>query len=271
MKILNFVLSKKFERFIIFVIIINAVTLGLETSPYLMERYGTALAVADQLALAVFTIEILLKIYCLGWSYFKNSWNVFDFIIVGISFVPSGGGLSVLRSLRVLRVLLLVSTLRRLRIIVRALIISLPNIASISLLLGLIYYVSAVIATKLFGPAFPAWFGDLGESLFTLFQLMTLESWAMGIVRPVLEQFPYATLFFVPFVLISAFIIMNLFIAVIINAATESRDEEIKKLVSENAGQDEQKEEDKFARFEAQLRAMNENLLEVKARLEREG
>lgn len=271
MEKLYFVLSKKFERFIIFVIIINAIVLGMETSPYLMEKYGNVLVLVDHIALAIFTIEIILKIICLRKDYVKNPWNIFDFIIVGISFVPTSGGLSVLRSLRVLRVLLLLSALKRLRILVRALIISLPNIASITLLLLLIYYVSAVIATKIFGQAFPNWFGNLAESLFTLFQLMTLESWAMGIVRPVCEQFPYATLFFVPFVLLSAFIIMNLFIAIIINAATESREQEIRKLQQEEAEAQQKSQmtmDDKIDRINEQLRLLNESMEAIKASLE---
>lgn len=270
MAALSFVPTKKFERFIVAVIIINAIVLGMETSPSLVSGYGTALTVIDQGCLAIFTIEILLKIFCLKGDYVKNPWNIFDFIIVSISLISVTGGLSVLRSLRVLRVLLLVSTLKRLRILVRALVISLPNIASITLLLLLIYYVSAVIATKIFGQAFPQWFGNLGESFFTLFQLMTLESWAMGIVRPVCEHFPYATLFFIPFVLLSAFIIMNLFIAIIINATTESREQEIKKLRQEEMEAEQAahlEEEDKFLLIHEQLKLLNESVNEIKSQL----
>ncbi len=230
MQRLNFILSSRMERFIIAVIIINAITLGLETSPQMMDSYGPFLVLADRLALAIFTLEIILKILCMKVDYFRNPWNIFDFLIVGISYVPASGGLSVLRSLRVLRVLLLVSALPRLRIIVRSLIISLPSIASISLLMCLIYYVAAVVATKIFGAAFPEWFGTIPHSLFTLFQIMTLESWAMGIVRPVSQQFPYAYMFFVPFVLVSSFVILNIFIAVIINAMTEAREQIVKQM-----------------------------------------
>ncbi len=266
----NFVLTKNFERFIVAVIIVNAIILGMETSPYLVTNYGKFLTFADQACLAIFTVEIILKIFCLKASYIKNPWNIFDFVIVSISLISATGGFSVLRSLRVLRVLLLVSTLNRLRTLVRALVISLPNIASITLLLLLIYYVSAVIATKLFGHEFPQWFGNLGESFFTLFQLMTLESWAMGSVRPVCEHFPYATMFFIPFILLSAFIIMNLFIAIIINATTESREQEIKKqeqgeMEAEQAAQLE--EEDKFLLVCEQLKLLNESVNEIKSQL----
>lgn len=222
---LDFVLSRQVEKFIIAVIIINAITLGMETSHTLMREMGGFLVWADHIALAIFSLEIILKIIVLRGAYFRDPWNIFDFLIVAISYVPDTGGLSVLRSLRVLRILLLVSAMPRLRIIVRSLIISLPSIASIALLLSLIFYVCAVIATRIFGETFPAWFGTLPDSVFTLFQIMTLESWAMGIVRPVCEVYPYAAIFFVPFVLLSSFIILNIFIAVIINAMTEAREQ----------------------------------------------
>ena len=227
-------LAKKLEKFIIFVIIINAITLGMETSKYLMDRIGAALVLADNIALAIFTLEILLKLSVQKLSYFKDPWNVFDFVVVALSYVPEGNGLSVLRSLRVLRVFLLISAMPRLRIIVRSLLVSLPGIASISLLMGVLFYVAAVISTRIFGETFPDWFGTLGDSLFTLFQIMTLESWAMGIVRPVSQQFPFAWLFFVPFVLVSAFVIMNIFIAVIINGMTEARKQMVKQYLDKN-------------------------------------
>lgn len=122
-----------------------------------------------------------------------------------------------LRSLLILKVLLLISFLPKLRIIVQFLILPLPNIDWISLLLILIFYVFAVIATTLFGSSFESWLGILGDSFFTLFQIMTLESWAMGIVRPICEIYPYAWLFFIPFVLISTFVILNVLITVIVN------------------------------------------------------
>lgn len=221
---IGFIVSKPVERFIIGIIIINAITLGLETNKSIVSRYGVFLLWFDHIALGIYTVEIILKTLYLRSNYFKDPWNIFDFLIVAVSYVPFADGLSVLRSLRVLRIFLLISAMPRLRLIVRSLILSLPSITSIALLLALLFYVSAVISTKIFGEAFPAWFGTLSDSLFTLFQLMTLESWAMGIVRPVCEQFAYAAFFFVPFVLLSAFIIMNLFIAVIINAMNEARE-----------------------------------------------
>lgn len=206
------------ERFILGLILINAVTLGLETDAGIMARYGDLLHLADTLILAVFVIELLAKIWVQRLRFVGDSWNLFDFAVVGIALVPSGGPLSVLRALRVLRVLRLITILPSLKRVVGALLGALPGMGSIVLLLGLIFYVGAVMATKLFGAQFPEWFGSIGASLYTLFQVMTLESWSMGIVRPVMETFPLAWLFFVPFILATSFTALNLFIGVVVNA-----------------------------------------------------
>lgn len=215
--------SRKINNFIIFVIVINAVTLGLETSAYMTWHFGSLLTFIDRLALLIFSLEILIKFIVAPGQYFKNPWNIFDFIIVGMSYIPATGVFTVFRSLRILRILLFISLLPKLRIIVQSLLFALPSIGWLSLLLIIIFYIFAVISTFIFGDAFPEWFGTLGESFYTLFQIMTLESWSMGIARPIIEHYPYAWAFFVPFVLISAFVILNVFIAVIINGMQEAR------------------------------------------------
>lgn len=222
-KFRKIVLSRQANAFIIIVILINAITLGMETSSWLRENFGGALTIIDRGALYIFTLEIIAKFAANPKDYLKDGWSWFDIILVTLSYLPATGALVALRSLRVLRVLLFISFLPKLRIIVQALLLSLPSIGWISLLLFLIFYVFAVIATTIFGQSFPDWFGTLGKSFFTLFQIMTLESWAMGLVRPITEQFPYAWLFFIPFVLISSFIILNVFIAVIVNGMGEAR------------------------------------------------
>ncbi len=199
-------------------IVVNAVILGLETSQTVMAATGPVLHFIDQVILAVFTVEIALRIGYRRLGFFRDGWSVFDFAVVAIALAPVMPGLSVLRALRVLRVLRLVTVMPRLKMVVRALLSSLPGLGSIALLQALIFYVAAVIATKLFAADFPDWFGSLGHSLYTLFQIMTLESWSMGIVRPVMEVYPYAWAFFVPFILIATFTMLNLFIAVIVSA-----------------------------------------------------
>jgi voltage-gated sodium channel len=210
--------SARVQRFIVALIVINAVTLGLETSGAVMERIGPLLIRLDQAILTVFVLEIVVKLYAHGHRFFRSPWNVFDFIVVGIALVPAAGPFAVLRTLRVLRVLRLISTMPRLRFIVEALLHAIPGISAIAGLLGIIFYVFAVMATSLFGATFPEWFGSVPASLYTLFQIMTLESWSMGIVRPVMAAYPQAWMFFVPFILIATFTMLNLFIAIIVDA-----------------------------------------------------
>jgi voltage-gated sodium channel len=205
------------QRAITAVIVFNAITLGLETSPGMRASWGGVLHLIDLAVLAIFCGELLLKLLARGGSFFRQGWNNFDFIIVAISLTPGSGPLSVLRMLRVFRLLRLLHKLPRLRAITESLLAALPSIGWISLLLGLAFYIFAIIATTLFGADFPAWFGTLGASMYSLFQIMTLESWSMGIVRPVMEIYPHAYLFFVPFILISTYTFLNLFIAVMVS------------------------------------------------------
>ncbi len=211
------------QHALIGLILINAVILGMETSPALMADWGTWLNIADKAILAIFVVEIALRLIAHGLRYFRDPWNVFDFSVVVIALLPASGPLAVLRALRVLRVLRLVTLVPSMKRVVGGLLSALPGLGSVTAIIGLIFYVSAVIATKLFGAAFPQWFGSLGESAFTLFQVMTLESWAMGIVRPVMEVFPNAWVFFLIFILASTFTLLNLFIAVIVNAIQQER------------------------------------------------
>ncbi|MDH3635944.1 MAG: ion transporter [Gammaproteobacteria bacterium] len=218
--------SPRIQNGIMALIVINAIVLGLETVPAAMESYGTYLLALDHLILGVFVIEIGLRIFAHRLGFFRDAWSIFDFSVVAIALVPASGPFAVLRALRVLRVLRLLTLVPSMRRVVGALLNSIPGLGSIALVLLLIYYVFAVIATKLFGPTFPQWFGSIGESLFTLFQIMTLESWSMGIVRPVMEVHPAAWVFFVCFILIATFTMLNLFIAIIVNAMHSFSEEE---------------------------------------------
>ncbi|MEM7547177.1 MAG: ion transporter [Pseudomonadota bacterium] len=207
-----------FDRVIIALILLNAVALGLETSDWVMDRFGPILLAFDKFVLGVFVVEIALRLFVNFKGFWRDPWRIFDFIIVAIALIPSSGPLSVLRAFRILRVLRLVSSIQSMRRVVQGLLEALPGMATIILLLLLIFYVFAVICTKLFGDVFPEWFGTLGASAYTLFQVMTLESWSMGIVRPVMEEFPLAWLLFVPFIIATAFTVLNLFIGVIVDA-----------------------------------------------------
>ncbi|MCB1785604.1 MAG: ion transporter [Chromatiaceae bacterium] len=206
--------SPRVQRIIVALIIINAVTLGLETSEPVMAVAAGLLKLIDHTLLGVFVAEILVKLYASGIRFFRNPWNLFDFFVVGIALVPSSGPLTVLRVLRVLR---LISMVPRFRFVVESLLRAIPGILSIAGLLLILFYVAGVMATGLFGEQFPHWFGTLGESMYSLFQIMTLESWSMGIARPVMDVYPWAWAYFVTFILIATFTMLNLFIAIIVS------------------------------------------------------
>jgi voltage-gated sodium channel len=211
---------------IIGVILFNAVILGLETSKPVMAKWGDLIHLLDSACLAVFVVELAAKMVAHGRRFFRSGWNLFDLTIVGIALVPAAQGFSVLRALRILRVLRVISVAPRLRRVVEGFVTALPGMGSVFLLMAILFYIGAVIATKLFGTAFPDWFGDLGNSAYTLFQIMTLESWSMGIVRPVMEAFPYAWAFFVPFIMVTTFAVVNLLVGLIVNSMQDAHAEE---------------------------------------------
>lgn len=214
------------QHFILGVILFNALILGLETSKTATAQAGALLGVLDSACLVIFVAEIAMKLFARGPAFFRNGWNVFDFVIVGLSLVPAAQGFSVLRALRILRLLRVLSVTPSLRRVVEGLMSALPGMGSVFLLMGIIFYIGSVMATKLFGAVFPDWFGTLGLSAYSLFQIMTLESWSMGIVRPVMEVYPHAWAFFVPFILITTFAVVNLVVGLIVNSMQDAHNAE---------------------------------------------
>ncbi len=210
--------NTRVQNVIIALILVNAVLLGLETSPSAMAVAGPLIVGLDRAILVVFVAEIAIRLFVHRAAFWRDPWSVFDFLVIAIALVPASGPFSVLRALRVLRVLRLLTMVPSMRRVVAALLAAIPGLGSIGLVLLIIYYVFAVIATNLFAASHPDWFGSIGRSLYTLFQIMTLESWSMGIARPVMEHFPYAWIFFVLFILVATFTMLNLFIAIIVNA-----------------------------------------------------
>lgn len=213
--------SRPIQRVVVSVILINAVILGLETDRELMRQAGFWLVLADKACLLVFLIELGCKIAAFRALFWRSGWNVFDFIVVAIALVPGTGVWAVLRSLRVLRVLRLLTVVPQLRKVVAAFLHSIPGLTGVIAVMSIFFFTAGVLATHLFGTAYPQWFGSLGASLFSLFQIMTLESWSMGIVRPVMETYPWAWAFFVPFIIIATFTILNLFIGIIVSTMQE--------------------------------------------------
>ncbi|MDH2425310.1 ion transporter [Sphaerisporangium sp. TRM90804] len=245
----SFLETRAFQRFIVAVIVFNAVTIGFETSSYLMERIGGPLHVLDRIVLGVFVVELAARLYAYRAAFFRDPWNWFDTVIVAVALVPASGPASVLRALRILRALRLISAVPSMRKVVNALLAAIPGMASIIGLLVLVMYISAVLATQLFGEVAPDHFDELPTSLFTLFQIMTGEAWP-DIAATVMAEMPWAWVFFVGYILMSSFVVLNLFIAVVVNAMD---------------GQSTSEEE---RRTENQLGAVLEELARLNAKIE---
>jgi len=218
--------SRWFHNFIITIILINGAVLGIETAEGLSVNAVNALEWVDQLCLLIFVIELMMKLSVYRLSFFKQGWNIFDFLIVAVSLVPATGQLSILRAFRIFRVLRLITTVDSIRRVVAGMLIAIPGVGSVGGLLVIFFYIGAVISTTLFGEAFPDWFGNLGRSMYTLFQIMTLESWSMGIVRPVMDVYPYAWTFFIPFITVTTFTVLNLFIGIIVDAIATVKEQD---------------------------------------------
>ena len=210
-----------FQRLIVSIIVLNSILIGAETSPYVMNSIGSYIDVLDLVILILFSLEIILKIFVYKTDFFKSSWNLFDFLIVAISLFPAAGSFSVFRALRIVRTLRLLKSIPKLRLIIESLLKSIPSIGWITVLLSIVYYTFAVIGVNLFGEAYPKYFGDLGSSFFTLFQIMTLESWSSAIARPIMDGVPFAGIYFISFILIATYTTLNIFIAIVVNTMNE--------------------------------------------------
>ncbi|WP_069299201.1 ion transporter [Neptunicoccus sediminis] len=222
-------------KFILVIIILNAITLGLATSEQIVAATGGLLALFDDVVIVIFVVEMLLKLYAYGWRFFLSAWNIFDLAIVTISLVPASDSLRVLRGLRVIRAMRVLSAVPQMRDVIKALLDAMPGMGAVVILLSIVFYIFAVMATMLYGETFPQWFGSVGASLYSLFQIMTLESWSMGIVRPVMAAHPFAWAFFVPFIICTAFAVLNLFIGLLVNtmqaAVEEEQDAELERIM----------------------------------------
>ncbi len=251
------------QRGIIALILINAVLLGLETWPVAMAAAGGLIIALDRAILAMFVVEIAVRLYVYRRDFWRDPWSVFDFAVIAIALLPTIDQFAVLRALRVLRVMRLLTMVPSMRRVVGALLGAIPGLMSIALVLMIVYYVFAVIATHLFAADYPEWFGHLGRSLYTLFQIMTLESWSMGIARPVMDNFPYAWAFFVPFILVATFTMLNLFIAIIVNAMQTFSDKEQQETVAVIEQSRERIESDLYA----EMQLLRDEIRELKSML----
>ncbi|HSH15045.1 MAG TPA: ion transporter [Verrucomicrobiae bacterium] len=209
------------QHLITTVILINAAVLGLQASPGAVGGWSGLLEWVDRICLIFFVTELVLRFVAYRGLFWRSGWNWFDFAVVAIALAPNAGPWAVLRSLRVLRVLRLLTVVPQMRKVVAAFLHSIPGLSSVVAVMTIFFYTAGVLATGLFAETHPQWFGSLGKSLYTLFQIMTLESWSMGIVRPVMEAHPWAWAFFVPFIVIATFTILNLFIGIIVSTMQE--------------------------------------------------
>lgn len=262
-KIAQIVEGRFVTIFITCLILINAVTLGLETNQATVSSFGPALYWIDKVILVIFTIELSLKFYAYRLSFLRSGWNLFDLAIVAIAWLPTSGALAVLRALRILRVLRLISVVPQMRRVVSAIGHSIPGMVSVVGVLGLIFYVAAVLATKLFGthpdPYMQEWFGTISASAYTLFQIMTLESWSMGVVRPTMALYPWAWAFFLPFIIITSFAVLNFFIGIIVDSMQIAQ-----KLEAQENGQD-----DDMPMTQKDYRALADQMKDISQKLAR--
>lgn len=239
-RVLRLVEDKRFQSAIIVLIVINAAILGLETSPGIMAEWGHLLRPLNTATIVVFVIEIVLRIFAHRGAFFKDGWSLFDFFVVAVALIPASGSSEVLRVLRILRVLRLLSTVKSMRRVVSALIATLPGMASIGALLLMMMYISSVMATQLFQDIAPDAFGSLPQSALTMFQIMTGDNWTV-VVPTVTNEMPWAWLFFIAYILLTTYIVLNLFIAVAVEALERQRDDDVEVVEQEiDAALDEQ-------------------------------
>lgn len=271
-RVKKFVEGRLFQNFILIVIVLNASIMGIQTAQGLPGGVKEALAAVDAVCLWIFVAELLLKLAVHRMRFFRDGWNLFDLLVVLLSLFSDLSFFSAFRVFRIFRVMRslktlkslrgfrLVSGMKELRMIVEAIGRSIPGIFWSGMLLMLVYYIFSIMGTTLFGGSFPAWFGDMGKSFYTLFQVMTLESWSMGISRPVMDVFPWAWAYFVPFVLCTSFLIMNVVVGIVVNAISE---------VSEEQGSHERQEPK--GGLETELADLKEQLARVEELINKQG
>ena len=233
--------SPRFEPFMIGLILVNAVLIGLETSREFVANYNGWLHVGNDIILGFFIVEAVLKITAIAprWKlYFGDGWNLFDLAVIVLSLIPATGEFAlVARLVRILRVLRLISAVPQLRLIVATLVRSIPSMGHVILLMSIVFYIYGVTGYHLFGEVDEEHWGSLGAALLTLFQMTTLEGW-VEVMEAAMEATPYAWIYFVSFVMIGTFVVLNLFIAVVINNLEQSKIEQLGELENPTTHQD---------------------------------
>ena len=222
-----------FEYFIVAVILISAVIIGLESSPNLVSEYGILFNWINEFILAIFIIEALMKMVALApkpYHYFKNGWNIFDFSIIVLALIPFTGDLAMIARLaRLMRVFRLISVIPELRLIIATLIRSIPSMGNIIILMSIIFYIFAVAGQQMFHEHDPKHWATIGISLLSLFRVVTLEDWT-DLMYTAMELHPYNWIYFVSFVILGTFVVINLFIAIVLNNLDEAKREHLESI-----------------------------------------
>lgn len=252
--------STLFQRFIICVILVNAVILGLMTLDLTPETLRLLLLV-DYLCLAIFVGEMALKLAVYRRTFFQDGWNNFDLIVVGIAVLPDAGGLGVLRTLRVLRLMRLISVVPSMRRVITGMFLAIPGGASVAAVLAILYYVGAIIGFSFFHETVPEYFGTIGATFFTLFRMMTLEGWP-DIAGAVMKQHPHAWIYFVAFIILTTFTTLNLLFGIIVDAMQNAKEEDVREQMAEHGIPPDQETP------EIRLVMMERDIREIRAMLE---
>ena len=250
--------SHLFQRSIIALIVINAVILGLETYPGVVDAVGEVLHVINSVIIAIFVVEIALRIFASGWRFFTNGWNIFDLLVVVVALIPASGSSSVLRVLRLLRIMRLLSAVRSMRLVVSSLGAAIPGMASIGGLLVMVIYVFAVSSTTLFAHLRPKEFGDLWLSAASLFRIMTGDGWA-DFVTPIAAEQAWIWGYFILFAVVTGLVVLNLLVAVIVESMDRMKAEQLSEAIDEDQRIDEQIL-DEVRRLRAQVTALESRL-----------
>lgn len=219
-------MSKYFEYFIFFLIILNAILLGLETYPSIYQKHGKTLEIIDKVIVYIFVVELILRFISTKpkISFIKDGWNIFDSFIILVSLLPTNSAFSVLRIFRVLRIMLLITRIKRLRVLINALFNIIPSVSYIILLLIIMIYIYSIIGVHLFSDVAPRYFSDLSRAFITLFSVITLEGW-FDIYLEISDYYSWAWIYFVSYILFGTFIVLNLFVGIIVNALSQYQEE----------------------------------------------
>ncbi|TVR26999.1 MAG: ion transporter [Ilumatobacter sp.] len=258
--------SRGFQMSILAVIVANAVVIGIETYPAVQERWGGVLRLVDVAFLAIFTVEITIRLLAHGrrpWEFFRGGWNVFDFVIVVLALLPVvGANVTLVRLIRVLRVVRLVEAIDDLRMIVLGLARSLAALAGVAVFVVLVMYVYAVTGTALFGEELPDEWGTAGVAMMTCFRILTLDNWD-DLYFPALEVTPWATPYFVSFIIVATLVVLNIVIAVVVSSVEQARQSELERetaLVAELAGERAPELSERIVALRAALDQLEEDL-----------